>query len=126
MAGRGGLRPFSGAVVFAAALGLAGAPPALAAQSPEAIKQQIEKSYPVQVLEILEVKSDSQPAYAVVVMNTGGNFNEAFQVNTLVVDAETGQLIRQFRHGASGYEVPENAVRRWPKNDTGDLRRETR
>lgn len=126
MAQRTGLRPLSGAFVVAAALGLAGAPPAFALQSPEAVKQQIEKAYPVQVLEIFEIKSDSQPAYAVVVMNSGGNYNEAFQVNTLIVDAETGQLIRQFRHHASGYEVPESAVRRWPKNDTGALRRETK
>ena len=48
------------------------------------------------------MKDAGQAAFAVVIMNYGGDFNEAWQVNTIVVDAESGKLIRQFRHRASG------------------------
>ncbi len=35
-------------------------------------------------------------------MNPPGNFNEALQVNTLMVDRQTGELVPQFRHAPSG------------------------
>jgi hypothetical protein len=35
-------------------------------------------------------------------LSPGGDFNEAFQVNTIVIDAETGQLIIQYRQGPGG------------------------
>ncbi len=71
--------------------------------SPDELKQQIEQTYPVQVLRIRAIKADGKAAYAVTVMIRGGDFNDAFQVNTFIVDADTGALIPVFRHLASGY-----------------------
>ncbi len=71
--------------------------------SPDELKQQIEQTYPVHVLGIRAVKADGKAAYAVTVMNRGGDFNNAFQVNTFIVDADTGAPISVFRHLASGY-----------------------
>ena len=71
--------------------------------SPDEVKQQIEQSYPVHVLGIRAIKADGKAAYAVTVMIRGGDFNDAFQVNTFIVDADTGALIPVFRHLASGY-----------------------
>ncbi len=71
--------------------------------SPEELKQQIEQTYPVEVLGIRAVKADGKAAYAVTVMMRGGDFNEAFPVNTIIVDADTGAPISVFRHLASGY-----------------------
>ena len=71
--------------------------------SPDELKQQIEQTYPVHVLGIRAIKADGKAAYAVTVMIRGGDFNDAFQVNTFIVDADTGALIPVFRHLASGY-----------------------
>ncbi len=71
--------------------------------SPDKLKQKVEQTYPVHVLDIRAVKADGKAAYAVTVMNRGGDFDEAFQVNTFIVDADTGALIPVFRHLASGY-----------------------
>ena len=71
--------------------------------SPDELKQQIEQTYPVQVLGIRAIEADGKAAYAVTVMIRGGDFNDAFQVNTFIVDADTGALIPVFRHLASGY-----------------------
>ena len=71
--------------------------------SPDELKQQIEQTYPVHVLGIRAVKADGKAAYAVTVMIRGGDFNDAFQVNTFIVDADTGVPISVFRHLASGY-----------------------
>ena len=71
--------------------------------SPDELKQQIEQTYPVHVLGIRAVKADGKAAYAVTVMIRGGDFNDAFQVNTFIVDADTGVPISVFRHLPSGY-----------------------
>ncbi len=71
--------------------------------SPDELKQQIEQTYPVHVLGIRAVKADGKAAYAVTVMIRGGDFNDAFQVNTFIVDADTGVTISVFRHLTSGY-----------------------
>ncbi len=78
---------------------------ASAAVSSDQVKRNIEARFPVQVLKIREATIDGHNAFVVTVMNQGGAFNEAFQVNTLVVDAETGKLVTQFRHRASGYDL---------------------
>ena len=44
------------------------------------------------------------------IMNPGGDFNEAFQVNTLLVDADTGNLVSGFRHLPSGYNASQAAA----------------
>ena len=71
--------------------------------SPDELKQQIEQTYPVQVLGIRAIEADGKAAYAVTVMIRGGDFNDAFQVNTFIVDADTGVPISVFRHLVSGY-----------------------
>lgn len=70
------------------------------------VRAQIEALYPVQVLKLEEAEVDGEAAYLLTVMNEGGDFNEAFQVNTLAVRQSDGTLISSFRHGASGYDVP--------------------
>ncbi len=49
---------------------------------------------------------DGRAVWFLTVMNPGGTFNGAFQVNTLAVDQETGELVPAFRHRASGYDLP--------------------
>ena len=70
----------------------------------ESVEQSLEESYPVQVLKIVEGEIDGTAAWIVTVMNEGGDFNSAFQVTTLAVDRQTGDLIPSFRPGASGYQ----------------------
>ena len=86
--------------------------------SPDELKRQIEQTYPVQVLGIRAVKADGKAAYAVTVMIRGGDFNDAFQVNTFIVDADTGVPISVFRHLASGYVLSDGGKRdtnrQWP------------
>jgi hypothetical protein len=105
---------------------LALALPALAARtapaevlSADKAGEAVAQRYGVQVLRVTPVEVDGAPAFAVVVMNPGGNFNEAFQVNTLVVDARTGALVSQFRHRAAGYDLPDAADRTPPGDDVG-------
>lgn len=68
-----------------------------------AVRASIEKKYNVKVLKINAVTVDGKSAFKVTVMYPGGNFNTAFQVNTLIIDAATGETVSQFRHIASGY-----------------------
>ncbi len=49
---------------------------------------------------------DGRDVWFLTVMNPGGTSNDAFQVNTLAVDQETGELVPAFRHRASGYDLP--------------------
>jgi hypothetical protein len=78
---------------------------AQAAMSEAEIKAALEKQYPVQVLRQRPAELDGKAAVAVTVMNKGSNSATAFQVNTLLVDPDTGKLLSQFRHKASGYET---------------------
>ena len=79
--------------------------------SPDELKQRIEQAYPVNVLGIRAVKADGKAAYAVTVMVRGGDFDDAFQVNTFIVDADTGAPISVFRHLESGYVLPDGGDR---------------
>jgi hypothetical protein len=87
--------------------------------STDKVGEAVAQRYGVQVLRVTPVEVNGAPAYAVVVMNPGGNFNEAFQVNTLVVDAATGALVSQFRHRAAGYDLPGAPDRTPPGDDVG-------
>ncbi len=79
----------------------------------EAVKM-IEATYDVQVLRVRAQQIGDRPAWLLTVMNRGGDFNTAFQVNTLAVDRETGKLLPAVRHGPSGYE-PSGSDRREDK-----------
>ena len=78
-------------------IALALATPAAARVPVDEVKASIERDYGVDVLRIVEVEIAGRTIYAVTVMNPGGDFNEAFQVNTLAVDPDTGALILQDR-----------------------------
>ena len=98
-----------------------GAPPAMALTAEE-VTAQIEARFPVKVLRVRESAEYGEPAYAVTVMNVGGNFNEAFQVNTIMVDRRTGELLPQFRHLPAGQDDRAGlASRRWPENAAGGV-----
>jgi len=82
--------------------------------SPDELKQQVEQTYPVNVLGIRAITVDGKAAYAVTVMTHGGDFNSAFQVNTFMVDADTGAPISVFRHLDSGYVLSDGGNRQSP------------
>jgi hypothetical protein len=87
---------------------LLAAGPALAADlTPEAVKQQVEKAYPVQVLRVDPAEQEGKRIYSVRVMDKSGAGNGGFTVTTLIVDAASGRLLPVFRHGVSGYSVPD-------------------
>ena len=71
----------------------------------EAAAQRVAETYGVEALRVREMRAeDGRLAYAVTVMAPGGDANDAFRVTTLLVDAETGELIPQFRHTPTGHE----------------------
>jgi hypothetical protein len=106
------VRRLAAVAAFAAILA-AGAQPGHAAMSADQIKRQVEGAFGVRVLKVSPMQDAGVAAFAVVIMNAGGDFNEAWQVNTIVVDAASGKLIRQFRHRPSGI------------SDAGHQRRDT-
>ncbi len=78
--------------------------PAAAAMSADQVSAKITKAFGVKVLRARRGQADGRRVYVVTIMNPGGDFNTAFQVNTLIVDAETGKLVSGFRHRVSGYD----------------------
>ncbi len=96
-------RAWLAALVVGAALLLAG--PAWAALSADQVAAAITEAYGVSVLKIVAAEDEGRTVYWVTIMNPGGDFDEAFQVNTLLVDADTGKLVSGFRHRASGYDA---------------------
>ena len=119
------------ASVLAAAIVAAGillsAPPAAAQalMSETAARKALEDDYGVQVLRIDAGEQDGAPVFVVRVMNPGGNFNEAFQVNVLVIDRRTGKLVPQFRHEASGVRDAAEGPNDTSENSGPILRRES-
>jgi hypothetical protein len=96
------------------------------ALSPEAVAGAVAQRFGVTVLRVAPIERDGKPLYSVVVMNPGGNFNEAFKATILVVDPETGELVPQFHQENSGYDLPASADRQPPADDRGTtIRRET-
>lgn len=78
--------------------------PAAAAMSNDEVKAEVEKTYGVIVLRMKEAEFAGKPALAVTVMNKGGNDNRAFQVNTLLINPETGHLVPVYRALPDGYQ----------------------
>ena len=74
-------------------------------KSPADVTAEIEKSGGLKVLKVQETTVEGRPAYLVTVMNSGGNTNSAFQVERVLIDAQTGAAIPTFRHGATGVDV---------------------
>ena len=89
------------AVIFVSWFGIAIAEVKSAAD----ITAEIEKSRGLKVLKLQETTVDGRPAYLATVMNNGDNTNSAFQVQRVLIDAETGAPISTFRHGSTGVDV---------------------
>lgn len=70
---------------------------ALAAMTADQVAKKIANDYGVQVLGVeTATGADGQTVFAVKVMNKGGNWNHAFQVNTIAVDPATGEPVVQY------------------------------
>tara|TARA_B100001758_G_C18212383_1_gene505816 strand:+ start:354 stop:668 length:315 start_codon:yes stop_codon:yes gene_type:complete len=90
--------------------------------SKRVIQANIEKEYDAKVLKMFIGKDQGKPVYFVRVMFNGGNYNTAFQVNTIVIDAISGKRLPQFRHGSSGRQLS-GAMKNNPNKQTpGALR----
>ena len=90
-----------------AGLGLSAMPSqSLAAMSQVQVRTAVEKDYDVKVIKITPGTDAKRPVFFVKIMYNGGNFNTAFQINTIVIDAGSGKRIPQFRHGSSGRRLP--------------------
>jgi hypothetical protein len=90
------------------------------------LTQEITQRYGVQVLHSDRELLDGKPVYRMVVMNPGGDFNEAYAVHTLMVDAASGALVPQFVHLPAGYALAAPPDR-MPRDDGSGvmIRRET-
>ena len=114
-------------LLLAAALACAaGGAAAQAQKSADEVKKAIAARFGVEVLRVQPVDDDGRPSYLVTVMSPGGNRNDAFQVNRILVDAATGEPVSQFRHRTSGYELPGDGDRRpVTDDDTAAIRRQS-
>lgn len=91
------------ALALALALGCGGwTAPAAAQVSADKAAQDVARTYGVEVLRVRPGEIEGRAVWFVTVMNSGGNFNEAFEVTTLAVDRSSGELVPAFRHGPSG------------------------
>ena len=81
---------------------------AKAAMTQSQVAAATEKSYDVRVLKIYADKENGKNVFRVKVMYNGGDWNTAFQVNIIVIDAETGERVAQFKHQSSGRSLPGN------------------
>ena len=91
------------AATLALCLAIAGlSTPALSAVSQMEASKMVAETFDVQVLRVRAGQVGDRRVWLITVMNRGGDFNTAFQVNTLAVDRETGGLVPAFRHGPSG------------------------
>ncbi len=92
------------AAVAVAAVLLVGAP-VQAQMTAEEITAAVAGTFGVEVLRVTAADDEGRAVYHVTFMSPGGDFNGAFQVTTIAVDAATGTVISQFRHLASGYRL---------------------
>ena len=84
---------------------LAWAMPAWAEMSADEAGRAVADEFGVDVLKVEAGIEDKARVYLVTFMTPGGDFNGAFQVGTVMVDAATGSLVSQFRHLPSGYRL---------------------
>lgn len=80
------------------------APPAEAAMTEKQISAKVAKDLGVKVLRVRPGEAGGQAAFLVTIMNPGGNFNAAYQVNTIAVSAESGELVSRVQQRASGLD----------------------
>lgn len=99
------------------------APNAATAQmSEQQLRAGIEKTYGVRILKMKPGMVAGRKAYLATAMNPGGAFNEAFQVNTIAIDAATGKLISGFRHQSSGLVENQSPSYRTGRQPTDSFR----
>jgi len=91
---------------------LAVATPVAAAVTADQAARTIAKEFSVQVLRVTAERFDGRKVFRVTFMVPPGNRNDAFRVTSVLVDAESGRLVRQFRHRRSGYDLPKAPVYR--------------
>lgn len=85
---------------------------ARAAVTEEQAAERIASDYGVEVLRVRAGEIDDRAVWLVTVMKPGGNSNDAFQVTTLAVDQETGDLVPNFRPGSGALpDAGENSTR---------------
>ncbi len=101
------LRSWLAAVVVGG--GILFATPAGAAMSADEVAAVVAEAYGVTVLRVVPTEVEGRSVFRVTIMNPGGDFDEAFQVNTLLVDADTGKLVSAVRHRVSGYDASQAA-----------------
>jgi hypothetical protein len=99
--GTGARRARFAALAFALGCS-AWAAPAAAQVTSDKAAQDIARAYGVQVLQVRPGEVGGKAVWLVTAMTPGGNFNDAFQVNTLAVDRSSGALVPAFRQGPSG------------------------
>ena len=78
-----------------------------AAMNENSIRAAVEAKYDVKVLSVERDDRDGSKLFRVKVMYKGGDWNTAFQVNTLVIDGNTGKMVLQFQHKSSGRSLAE-------------------
>jgi len=93
------------AVLMVGLLMIVGTAEARAAMSPAEIAAKIERRFGVSVLKVAPAALPEKGTLAVTVMNPPGAFNEAFQVNTIAVDANTGELVPVYRQTDNGLRM---------------------
>jgi hypothetical protein len=94
-------RGFAVAAAVAGALMLGSIAPAAALTQKEAAEK-VAEEYGVEVLKTDAGLDGNRPIILLTVMQPGGNDNAAFQVNTIAVDAKTGEVIPGYRRMETG------------------------
>ncbi len=73
-----------------------------AALTADEVRERVSTEFGVRVLKVQPSRLDGREVFLVTVMNPGGDFNEAFQITIIAIDAATGKTVPAFRHLASG------------------------
>jgi len=69
------------------------------------VKRQLQEAYGVSILRIQIIENRGKSAFAVTMMNPPGNFNEAYQVSTIVIDRKTGKPMSQYFEETNGVHL---------------------
>ena len=104
----------------------AGQPAHFADPVAQRLAKAVGERFGVTVLKAEPAAIDGHQLYRIVVMNPGGDFNSAYEVRTLLIDPETGELVPAFQQEQSGYRTALPADRE--PNDDGvatTIRRES-
>lgn len=92
---------FVAAALLAGSLAGGALSPAAALTQEEAAEK-VAEEYGVEVLKTDAALDGNRPIILLTVMQPGGNDNAAFQVNTIAVDAKTGEVIPGYRRLETG------------------------